>query len=618
MGSTPGGPAEPRFGLASAHDGQPVSSLLRPSAGTRRTLRALGLLLVIGLASSSLGCDESRMKTTAGHERSEGMCERRAVRMAVASSLREVALALIDDLAGGDEAIAVETSFGASSALARQLELGAPIDLIVSADAEIVETLGRSGAIDPGSQREIARGRLVLAAPIRSELPDQLRAALESPDFDRIALPAAAVPLGRYARAWLAGQGLLAERAELLGELAAAPAPAEPPATRAPARALRIFVSCAETSGETHAVGLVRRLRARLEECGAPAPELVGVGGERLRDAGVATLADPVSRASMGLDGALGNLPFYLDLLTRAAGALREPRADVCVAVDSPALHVPLGRLARSYDVPFVHFVTPQYWGWAPWRTAGYRSAVDRALTILPFEPGWFGRRHVPSVHVGHPLLDLLADVPSGRADEASPTLAVLAGSRRGVLDRNLPWMLGVVARVRRRHPELRIVLPHDDASLEGALREHVRAAGAESWARVEIGDLHGSLRGARAAFSVSGTILLDLLHHRLPTVVVYRLKNSVGTWAYRRLLTAPWFASINLLAGREVVPEFCFHGEGPGAEVSDALARCYNDPAWRRRCQAGLDLAARRLGPPGACDRAAAQVLACIPPPPP
>ena len=127
---------------------------------------------------------------------------------------------------------------------------------------------------------------------------------------------------------------------------------------------------------------------------------------------------------------------------------------------------------------------------------------------------------------------------------------------------------------------------------------------------RLETGDLHGSLRSARSALSVSGTILIDLLHHRLPAVVIYRVKGRFEVWMSRHLLTAPWFASINLLAAEELLPEFAFCGDGPRAEVAGALERCHRDEAWRARCRTGLERVARRLGPPGAADRAASHAI--------
>jgi lipid-A-disaccharide synthase len=396
--------------------------------------------------------------------------------------------------------------------------------------------------------------------------------------------------------------------AELASDLEASFAvPAVAP-DRVPARPLRVFVSSAEASGEIHAAGFVRAARGLLAAAGAPPAEWIGLGGSLLRAEGVDTLTDPVARAKMGVGGALADLPYYLKLLERSASALRT--CDLAVLVDSPALHVPLGRIARRGGARAVHFVTPQFWGWAPWRARGYRNAFDLALTILPFEPRWFARRGVATRHVGHPLLDALPSPVPPIEDPRRTALALLPGSRRGVIERNLPWMLSVLARERARLGEIEVVLPQADAALEPLLRAHVDAAGASSWVRIVPGNLHACLARARAAFSVSGTVLLDLLHQRIPTVVVYRLGGTLAEQVYPRLVVAPWFAMPNLLAGRAVLPEFAFAGRGPLEEVAAALERCWSDAAWRRQCQRGLELAASRLGPPGACERAASAAL--------
>lgn len=400
------------------------------------------------------------------------------------------------------------------------------------------------------------------------------------------------------------------------------PAPVEDPPAEAlhvpTDRPLRVFLSCAEPSGELHAASLLASLREELAARGAPPPEVVGLGGPRLAQEGVELVADTLAHAAMGAD-VRHELGFWIRTLTAVARRLRDTPFDLVLPVDSPALHVPLGHIAHAYRTPVVHFVTPQYWGWAPWRVGGYARAVDLALTILPFEPAWFAARGVPTAHVGHPLQDRLAEVEArpGSGD-GGRTLVVLPGSRASVVDRNLPWMLATVARMRLEVPDVEVLLPHDRAELGERIRAHVDAAGAQGWARVETGSLHDALAGARAALSVSGTILIDLLHHRLPAVVVYRVGGAAATWAGSRFLTVPWFSSVNLLAGREVLPEFAFHGEGPQGEVAAALARAFADEDWRRDCRVGLEEAARRLGPAGAARRAARLALGALPAPPP
>lgn len=450
-------------------------------------------------------------------------------------------------------------------------------------------------------------------------VPRRARAAPPSPgalvarECARALGAAALLPAHALVHA-LHGARRRAELAALLGRPAPVVEPLPPPAPR---RALRVFVSAAEPSGELHAARFVDELRALCERLGAPEPRFVGLGGPALAARGVALVGDPVARAAMGAD-VLRSLGFYLRLVRRAAALLRDEPPDLFVPVDSPALHAPLGRIARACGVPSLHYVTPQLWGWAPWRAAGYRRAVDLALTILPFEPAWFAARGVPVAHVGHPQRDALAELPPLAApDEREPLLVLLPGSREGVVARNLPWMLSAAARVRLELPALAVRIAAGEGPARERARALVRAAGAAAWAPVEEGALHPLLARARVALSVSGTVLIDLLERRLPAVVVYRVGNPLAPRLATRLLSVPWFSSVNLLAGREVYPEFVFHGEGPLEEACRLLVACYKDPERRRAVAEGLEDAARALGPPGAARRAALHALHLVSDPP-
>lgn len=395
-----------------------------------------------------------------------------------------------------------------------------------------------------------------------------------------------------------------------------APIGPQPPAAPKPnARPLRVFISCAEHSGEIHGANLIDALRAECAARGLPAPEFHGLGGAALVERGLHAIGNPGERAAMGFDGVLAALPYYLRLLSTTTRHLRAWQPDLIIPVDSPALHVPLARLAKASHLRrarIAHFVTPQYWGWAPWRVKAYPHAVDLGLSILPFEAPWFARHNVRAVHVGHPLLDELVAL-GAKERPAAPTggpLILLPGSREGTVRKNLPWMLARIAELQAQpaFADLAVHLPHSRTDLDPVFDELLAA----SPARVERvrGPLHTELAKGSAAFVVSGTVVLDLLPHRLPSVVLYRLKSSLQGWMRAHLLTVPWFTSLNLLANREVHPEFAFHGDGPTDAVTEALARALADTDWRATNLAGQDQAALRLGPPGAVRRAAQAAL--------
>jgi lipid-A-disaccharide synthase len=280
------------------------------------------------------------------------------------------------------------------------------------------------------------------------------------------------------------------------------------------------------------------------------------------------------------------------------------------VPVDSPALFVPLARIARRAGLASAHFVAPQYWAWAPWRVRAYREAFDLALTILPFEPAFWARHGVRTAHVGHPALDGLPPAPPPD-DARRTTLVLLPGSRASVIARNLPWMLARARELVARHPGLELVLPHEGHEHRAAFEDALAAAGMRERVRLALGDLHAELGRARAALAVSGTVLIDLLHHRLPAAVLYRVERALAARAAPHLLTVPWFSIVNLIARAPLHWEACFAGEGPREACLAHLERALFDPAFRARNLAEQEAAAARLGPSGAVERAARHVLA-------
>lgn len=148
-------------------------------------LRALGLAFLLPLLAA---CSPST---------GAGSSDKGPVVLA-AASLQEALSAAADAWAVGGHPAPV-LSFAGSSALARQIEQGAPADLFISADEAWMDTLERQGLLRPGTRADLLSNRLVLVAPKGSaarglaDLGDG-RLALADPD---------AVPAGKYAKAAL-------------------------------------------------------------------------------------------------------------------------------------------------------------------------------------------------------------------------------------------------------------------------------------------------------------------------------------------------------------------------------------------------------------------------------
>lgn len=128
------------------------------------------------------------------------------LRVGVATSLYEPAQAIADAFERANPGQRLRASVAASSVLAVQGLAGAPLDVLLLADAEIADRMEREGAVV--ARRDFARNRLVVVtrdASLVVRTPEDLA----KPAIERLAIPARAVPVGRYARSWLAGRGIL-------------------------------------------------------------------------------------------------------------------------------------------------------------------------------------------------------------------------------------------------------------------------------------------------------------------------------------------------------------------------------------------------------------------------
>jgi molybdate transport system substrate-binding protein len=123
-----------------------------------------------------------------------------------ASSMQEVLEAAADEWVARGETRPV-LSFAASSALARQVEAGAPGDLLLTADAAWMDRVEAAGLIAPGSRHDLAGNTLVLVAPTGTQLTVDLAPGVDlAPSLGDGRLAMAdpeTVPAGRYGEAAL-------------------------------------------------------------------------------------------------------------------------------------------------------------------------------------------------------------------------------------------------------------------------------------------------------------------------------------------------------------------------------------------------------------------------------
>ncbi len=362
---------------------------------------------------------------------------------------------------------------------------------------------------------------------------------------------------------------------------------------------MHIAIVAGELSGDLLGAGLMAALRSHY-----PQLRFTGVGGPAMVAQGFQTVAPMERLAVMGLVEVVRHLPDLLALRRQLYRQLISDPPLAFIGIDAPDFNLGLERRLRVRNIPTVHYVSPSVWAWRPWRVRKIARAVDLMLTLYPFEAAFYREHGVPVRAVGHPLADaipLRSDPAAARqalglpvlADDAA-LIALLPGSRLGEVSRLGPLLLETAVWLHTRRPEMRFVLP----AATPRLYEVLAGMQAERAPALPLTLVRGQSREVMAAANVvalaSGTATLEAMLLKRPMVVAYRVA-SMTAWLARRLVTVSHFALPNLLAGRELVPEF-IQEAATVENLGPAVLRWLDEPLARERLTTEFDALHREL----------------------
>ena len=370
---------------------------------------------------------------------------------------------------------------------------------------------------------------------------------------------------------------------------------------------MHVFISAGEPSGDLHGASLARAIRDL-----QPSVTITGFGGDQMRAAGCNLLYPLAEHAIMGLGGIVRALPTMIRLLDRMTGEFKRRRPDAVVLIDYPGFHWHVARRVKVLGVPVISFVPPQIWAWLSHRVRKMRANFTEVLCALPFEEPWFRERGLAARYVGHPYFDALAAQQPDKAflcdqrRRGGPIVGILPGSRQGEIDRNLELLVGAMKVVHVARPDARFLV----GCFRPGHRDQVksRLQGMRLPAEVLVGRTPEVIALADACAAVSGSVGLELLYRRVPTVVVYRV-NPLYVRLRRILIKVPYVSLVNLLADRELYPEFVTSSTDPSGPAAPII-RWLNHPPERQAVRDDLDRLLAVVGRPGACRRAAEAVI--------
>lgn len=374
---------------------------------------------------------------------------------------------------------------------------------------------------------------------------------------------------------------------------------------------MKYYLIAGEASGDLHASNLMRSLKQMDKEA-----DFRFFGGDLMHAQGGTLVKHYREMAFMGVIPVLMNARTILRNLAECRKDIAAYRPDVVVLVDYPGFNLKIAKYVKTHlGIPVHYYISPKVWAWKEYRVKAFRKYVDEMLCILPFEVDFY-RKHNYRVHyVGNPTVDAVSarDCSQETFDEFiaanrlenKPIIALLAGSRRREISRNLPAMLQAA----QSQTGYQLVI----AGAPGIAPDFYEEFTADGTARIVFGQTYRLLAQSQAALVTSGTATLETALLNVPQAVCYRTAfPRLSYWAFKNILHTPYISLVNLIAGRQVVRELFARYFTPD-NVRDELRRLLHVKNYRQTMLDNYTQIQEILGSAGASDRAAEIVFGKI-----
>ncbi len=371
-----------------------------------------------------------------------------------------------------------------------------------------------------------------------------------------------------------------------------------------------IFISAGEASGDTYGAQLIA---ATCKAGGAHF--FFGLGGEQMRTAGCELVTASREVAVVGLFEVVKHLPRIYGEFHKLLREVDRRRPAAAVLIDFPDFNLRLAKQLHARGIPVIYFVSPQLWAWRKGRIAQIKKYVTKMLVIFPFEEQFYRGHGVDVEYVGHPLADLPQPQAQSIKSETpeAPTIALLPGSRRQEVERNLPEMVRAAELLGLTY---QYALPVASTLERSWVEERVKAAQGANPVAIELTDnARAALAGARASIVASGTATVEAALAGNPFVVVYRVSGL--TWMLGRgLVKLDHYAMVNLIAGKRVVPEL-IQNDFTAEKLASEMQKLLTDGPTRSQMVMELAEVRAKLHPTSqtetAADRTAKALLTAL-----
>ena len=348
----------------------------------------------------------------------------------------------------------------------------------------------------------------------------------------------------------------------------------------------------------------------------------IGRGGPQMKAVAGADFQNWIEQSGvLGLWEVIKHYGYFRQQFHETLREIETSKPNAVVLIDYPGFNLRLARALRKQSPAqkIIYYISPQVWAWNRGRIKKMARWLDLMLCIFPFEAELYNQSGLRTIFVGHPMIERLRERQplqgygsAGKIDiRRDPNLiGMFPGSRGREVRKIFPILIQTARELRRSKPDLyfEVAAASDELALE---MEEMLDSQDRHLFGIKVGQTAELMQRAYVGIVASGSATLEAAYFRMPFALIYKVAWPTY-FAGRLLVKVKYLGMPNVLADKEVVPEFIQH-RARLHDLAKTVLRLLGDPIAREEMISAFNKIAAQLGESGASERAAKAILAEI-----
>jgi len=368
-----------------------------------------------------------------------------------------------------------------------------------------------------------------------------------------------------------------------------------------------IYFVAGEASADNHGAALLRALLNTESDL-----RFIGRGGPRMKSVAGTGFQDWIEKSGvLGLWEVIKQYGYFRRQFNQALREITENQPDAVVLIDYPGFNLRLACALRKRapSQKIIYYISPQVWAWNRGRIKKMAAWLDLMLCIFPFEADLYNESGLRTIFVGHPMIERLGEKKFD-AQRDPNLVGLLPGSRAREIRKIFPVLIGTARELRKSKPNLRFEVAAASDELARQIESALDSPDREFFA-IKVGETAEIMQRAFVGIVASGSATLESAYFRMPFALIYKVAWPTY-FAGRLLVKLKYLGMPNVLAGKDVVPEFIQNRAQP-QDIAKAVEHLIDDPQTRQQMMWEFDKIAAQLDESGASECAAKAILAEI-----